>query len=162
MYIFGFIVAATLGCTAGSADLGEGMFRHLVVTGRSRPAIYFARIPAGLAIVVPLVAVGFQIVCAVCVFAAPKTLNYQGVNVPAGLAAASSRGRSTMPTRSSVISAMADRDRAARASPVVPMVPCSLRPGQHLRRLPSVSSLRRSRTRPTPATTTSSSIPPTG
>ena len=85
MYIFGFIVAATLGCTAGSADLGEGMFRHLVVTGRSRLAIYFARIPAGLAIVVPLVAVGFTIVCAVCVFAAPKTLNYQGVNVPAGL-----------------------------------------------------------------------------
>lgn len=85
MYIFGFIVAATLGCTAGSADLGEGMFRHLVVTGRSRLAIYFARIPAGLAIVVPLVAVGFTIVCAVCVFAAPKTLNYDGINVPAGL-----------------------------------------------------------------------------
>jgi hypothetical protein len=33
LYIFGFIVAATLGATAGSADLGEGMFRHLVVTG---------------------------------------------------------------------------------------------------------------------------------
>jgi hypothetical protein len=85
MYIFGFIVAATLGCTAGSADLGEGMFRHLVVTGRSRLAIYFARIPAGLAIVVPMVAVGFTIVCAVCVFAAPKTVNYDGINVPAGL-----------------------------------------------------------------------------
>ena len=36
LYIFGFIVAATLGCTAGSVDLTEGMFRHLVVTGRSR------------------------------------------------------------------------------------------------------------------------------
>ena len=42
------------------------MFRHLVVTGRSRLALYLARIPAGLAIVVPLVAVGFTIVCAVC------------------------------------------------------------------------------------------------
>ena len=51
MFIFGFIVAATLGCTAGSVDLGEGMFRHLVVTGRSRLALYLARIPAGLAIV---------------------------------------------------------------------------------------------------------------
>ena len=71
MYIFGFIVAATLGCTAGSIDLTEGMFRHLVVTGRSRLALYLARIPAGLAIVVPLVAVGFTIVCVVCVFAAP-------------------------------------------------------------------------------------------
>jgi hypothetical protein len=88
MYVFGFIVAATLGCTAGSVDLSEGMFRHLVVTGRSRLALYLARIPAGLAIVVPLVAVGFTIVCAVCVFAAPKTLNYDGVNVPVGLSRA--------------------------------------------------------------------------
>jgi hypothetical protein len=85
MYVFGFIVAATLGCTAGSVDLSEGMFRHLVVTGRSRLALYLARIPAGLAIVVPLVAIGFTIVCAVCVFAAPTQLNYEGVNVPAGL-----------------------------------------------------------------------------
>ena len=46
LYIFGFIVAATLGCTAGSIDLTEGMFRHLVVTGRSRLALYLARIPA--------------------------------------------------------------------------------------------------------------------
>ena len=85
MYVFGFIVAATLGCTAGSVDLTEGMFRHLVVTGRSRLALYFARIPAGLAIVLPLVAIGFTIVCTVCVFAAPTTLNYDGVSVPAGL-----------------------------------------------------------------------------
>jgi hypothetical protein len=61
------------------------MFRHLVVTGRSRLALYLARIPAGLAIVVPLVAIGFTIVCTVCVFAAPTTLNYEGVTVPAGL-----------------------------------------------------------------------------
>jgi hypothetical protein len=85
MFIFGFIVAATLGCTAGSVDLTEGVFRHLVVTGRSRVALYLARIPAGLAIVVPIVATGFVIVCAVCVFAAPTTLNYQGVTVPSGL-----------------------------------------------------------------------------
>ena len=49
LFIFGFIVAATLGATAGSADLTDGMFRHLVVTGRSRLALYLARIPAGLA-----------------------------------------------------------------------------------------------------------------
>jgi hypothetical protein len=85
MFIFGFIVAATLGCTAGSVDLTEGMFRHLVVTGRSRLALYLARIPAGLAIIVPLVAVGFTIVCAVCVFAAPTQLEFQGVTVPPGL-----------------------------------------------------------------------------
>jgi hypothetical protein len=88
LYVFGFIVAATLGCTAGSVDLTEGMFRHLVVTGRSRLALYLARIPAGLGIVVPLVAIGFTIVCAVCVFAAPTQISYQGVNVPAGLSEA--------------------------------------------------------------------------
>lgn len=88
MYIFGFIVAATVGCTAGSVDLTEGMFRHLVVSGRSRLALYLARIPAGLAIVVPMVAAGFVIVCAVCVFAAPTKLNYDGVTVPAGLSRA--------------------------------------------------------------------------
>jgi hypothetical protein len=85
LYTFGFIVAATLGCTAGSVDLTEGMFRHLVVTGRSRIAVYLARVPAGLAIIVPLVAIGFSIVCAVCVYAAPTSLNVNGLHVPAGL-----------------------------------------------------------------------------
>jgi hypothetical protein len=85
MYIFGFIVAAAVGCTAGSVDLGEGMFRHLVITGRSRVALYLARIPAGLAIVISMVAIGYIAVCAVCVFAAPTELNYDGVNVPQGL-----------------------------------------------------------------------------
>ncbi|MGH9017268.1 MAG: hypothetical protein ACRDY1_05925 [Acidimicrobiales bacterium] len=85
MYIFGFIVAATVGCTAGSSDLTDGMFRHLVVTGRSRLALYLARIPAGLAIVWSMLAVGFTIVCLVCVFAAPTQVNYDGANVPVGL-----------------------------------------------------------------------------
>ena len=86
MYIFGFIVAATLGCTAGSVDLTEGVFRHLVVTGRSRLALYFARIPAGLMIIVPVVAVGVIIVSSVCVAAAPTKLSFDGVsNLPAGL-----------------------------------------------------------------------------
>jgi hypothetical protein len=88
LYVFGFIVAATLGVTAGSADLTEGMFRHLVVTGRSRLALYLARVPAGLAIIVPLVASGFLVVCAVCSFAAPTRLIYSGVNVPANLSRA--------------------------------------------------------------------------
>jgi hypothetical protein len=85
LYVFGFIMAATLGSTAGSSDLTDGMFRHLVVTGRSRLALYLARIPAGLAVILPLIAVGFTVVCAVCVFAAPTRLVYNGVTVPAGL-----------------------------------------------------------------------------
>jgi hypothetical protein len=85
---FGFIVAALLGCTAGSRDLTEGMFRHLVVTGRSRLALYLARIPAGLAIVATLVAVGYAIVCAVFIFAAPTVVNDNGVKIPPGLSRA--------------------------------------------------------------------------
>jgi hypothetical protein len=85
MFTFGFIVAAVVGCTAGSVDLGDGMFRHLVITGRSRLALYLARIPAGLAIVISMVTIGYTIVCAVCVFAAPTQLNFNGVNVPQGL-----------------------------------------------------------------------------
>lgn len=88
LYTFGFIVAAALGATAGSGDLTDGMFRHQVVTGRSRVALYLARIPAGLAIICSLVAVGFAIVCTVCVLAAPTTATYNGVSVPAGLSKA--------------------------------------------------------------------------
>jgi hypothetical protein len=88
LYVFGFIVAATLGATAGSADLTEGMFRHHVITGRSRMALYLARIPAGLAIIASLVGAGFTIVCLVCVFAAPTSLEYNGVHVPVQLSRA--------------------------------------------------------------------------
>ena len=85
---FGFIMAATVGCTAGSRDLTEGVFRHLVVTGRSRLALYLARIPAGLAIVVPMVAIGYTIVCAVSVFAAPAFIDDSNANIPPGLSRA--------------------------------------------------------------------------
>ena len=85
MYVFGFIIAATVGATVGSADLTEGMFRHLVITGRSRLALYLARIPAGLAIVASMVAAGFIIVCAVCTLAAPTQVNYDGTQIPAHL-----------------------------------------------------------------------------
>jgi hypothetical protein len=66
---FGFIVAAALGASAGSTDLTDGIFRQLVVTGRSRLALYLARIPAGLAIVVPPVALGFTVLCLVTGYA---------------------------------------------------------------------------------------------
>jgi hypothetical protein len=88
LYPFGFIAAAALGCTVGSCDIAEGMFRQLVVTGRSRLAIYLARIPAGLGIILPLMAVSFGVVCYVCVFTAPAKFNFQGVNVPLGLSPA--------------------------------------------------------------------------
>jgi hypothetical protein len=50
------IVAGILvGATVGTGDLGAGVFRELVVTGRSRLALFAARVPAGLAfLLVPL------------------------------------------------------------------------------------------------------------
>ena len=65
---FGFIIAAALGVTAGTADLTDGMFRHLVITGRSRVSLYLARIPAGLSILLPLAAAGFTVACLVTSF----------------------------------------------------------------------------------------------
>ncbi len=88
LFVFTFVMAAALGCTAGSADLDEGMLAQLVVTGRSRAALYLARIPAGLAIIVPMVAIAYTIICAVCVFSAPTTYSFQGATVPLGLSQA--------------------------------------------------------------------------
>ena len=68
---FGFIAAAALGAAAGTTDLTDGMFRHLVTTGRSRLALYLARIPAGLAITVPLVALAFAMNCLVTSYESP-------------------------------------------------------------------------------------------
>jgi hypothetical protein len=65
---FGFIAAVMLGATAGTDDLTDGMFRHLVITGRSRLALYLARIPAGLAILLSLAAAGFTVACLVTAF----------------------------------------------------------------------------------------------
>ena len=77
---FGFIVAVMLGATAGTSDLTDGMFRHLVITGRSRLALYLARIPAGLSILLSLAAVGFTVTALATAFL--------GGPEPASLAAA--------------------------------------------------------------------------
>jgi hypothetical protein len=85
---FGFIIAATLGATLGATDLTEGVFRQLVVTGRSRVSLYLARIPAGLSIVLPLIALGFTMNCLVTSYAGiaqPKSVNVNGFSIPANL-----------------------------------------------------------------------------
>jgi hypothetical protein len=85
---FSFITAVLVGGTAGSRDVTEGMFRHLVVTGRSRLALYLARIPAGLAILLPVIAISYTVICAVSAFAAPAFVDDWNVNVPPGLSQA--------------------------------------------------------------------------
>ena len=83
---FGFIAAVTLGAAAGTTDLSEGMFRHLVITGRSRLALYLARIPAGLAIILPVVAITFTMLCLVTSYEGvpqPTTVGINGTSIPA-------------------------------------------------------------------------------
>ena len=82
---FGFIAAAALGAAAGTTDLSDGMFRHLVITGRSRVALYLARIPAGLAVIVPLVALAFTMTCLVTSYEGsppPTSVSVDGLSVP--------------------------------------------------------------------------------
>jgi len=55
------VAAVVVGVTAGAGDLGSGVFRTLVVTGRSRLQLFAVRIPGGLALLLPFVAAGFAI-----------------------------------------------------------------------------------------------------
>lgn len=55
------VAAILVGATLGAGDLGAGVFRELVVTGRSRLALFAARVPAGLALLGALVGGAFAI-----------------------------------------------------------------------------------------------------
>jgi hypothetical protein len=52
----GSVAGAIVGATAGAADIEVGVFRDLVATGRSRLALFFARVPGAWAIVLPMLA----------------------------------------------------------------------------------------------------------
>jgi hypothetical protein len=82
---FGFIAAVALGAAAGTTDLSDGMLRHLVITGRSRLALYLARIPAGLAVTVPIVALAFAMNCLVTSYESPPpptSVSMNGLTLP--------------------------------------------------------------------------------
>jgi hypothetical protein len=66
------IAGILVGAAAGSSALSEGVFRHLVVTGRSRLALFLSWIPAGLMIVLPITAVAYAIESLVAVYFAPS------------------------------------------------------------------------------------------
>jgi hypothetical protein len=57
----GAVAAVLVGVNTGGGDLAAGVFRELAVTGRSRLALFAARIPGGLAFLLPLVAMAFAI-----------------------------------------------------------------------------------------------------
>ncbi len=47
--LFGPLAAILIGTEAGAGDVGAGVFRDLVVTGRSRLALFASRVPAAIA-----------------------------------------------------------------------------------------------------------------
>jgi hypothetical protein len=49
----GMVAAIMVGVTAGGGDLGAGVFRELVVTGRSRVALFGVRFPGGILFLAP-------------------------------------------------------------------------------------------------------------
>jgi hypothetical protein len=70
----GAVAFVLVGVNAGGGDLAGGVFRELVITGRSRLALFTARIPGGLAVLLQLVALAFAIAAAASVaLAAPGT-----------------------------------------------------------------------------------------
>jgi hypothetical protein len=55
----GLVAAIMIGATSGAGDLNAGVFRELVVTGRSRIQLFLVRVPGGLALALPLAAISF-------------------------------------------------------------------------------------------------------
>jgi hypothetical protein len=64
----GNVAAILIGSAAGSQDVSAGVFRDLVVTGRSRRTLFYVRAPGAFAVFLPLLAVAFVIAVA-CAYA---------------------------------------------------------------------------------------------
>ena len=59
---FGPLVAILIGVEAGTTDSSGGIFRDLVVTGRSRLALFATRVPAALALCWLVVSAGYALI----------------------------------------------------------------------------------------------------
>jgi ABC-type transport system involved in multi-copper enzyme maturation permease subunit len=59
---FGPLAAVLIGVEAGTSDSSAGVFRDLVVTGRSRLALFASRVPAALAVCWTVMIVGYGLV----------------------------------------------------------------------------------------------------
>jgi ABC-type transport system involved in multi-copper enzyme maturation permease subunit len=62
--IVGGVAAAIVGTSVGVGDLTAGVFRDLVITGKSRSALFAARVPGMLAFWVPVIALAFVVALA--------------------------------------------------------------------------------------------------
>jgi len=72
---FGALAAIVIGTEAGTSDLSSGVFRDLVVTGRSRLSLFAVRVPAAIIVswALTLVALGISLAAAYG-FGGPDTL----------------------------------------------------------------------------------------
>ena len=59
---FGPLTAILIGVEAGTGDASAGVFRDLVVTGRSRLALFASRVPAALAVCWSVIVLGYALV----------------------------------------------------------------------------------------------------
>jgi ABC-type transport system involved in multi-copper enzyme maturation permease subunit len=60
----GSVAASILGSTVGTSDLSSGVLRDLIVTGKSRTALFASRVPGMLLFWVPLVVVAYAVAVA--------------------------------------------------------------------------------------------------
>ena len=58
----GMLAAVLIGAEVGTADLGSGVFRDLVTTGRSRLALFAVRLPAAAIVTLCLSAIAYGLV----------------------------------------------------------------------------------------------------
>jgi ABC-type transport system involved in multi-copper enzyme maturation permease subunit len=58
---FGPLAAILIGTEAGAGDVASGVFRDLVVTGRSRLALFATRVPAAIALTWVVIAVAYAV-----------------------------------------------------------------------------------------------------
>jgi ABC-type transport system involved in multi-copper enzyme maturation permease subunit len=59
---FGPLVAILIGVEAGTGDVSAGVFRDLVVTGRSRLALFASRLPAAIAVCWSVILAGYALI----------------------------------------------------------------------------------------------------
>lgn len=66
----GMVAAVLVGTSAGTEDLSSGVFRELVATGRPRTQLFLARVPGGLALLLPLVGAAYTLLVVLTVWLA--------------------------------------------------------------------------------------------
>jgi hypothetical protein len=66
----GMVAAVLVGTSAATEDLSSGVFRELVATGRPRTHLFLARLPGGLALLLPLVAAAYSLLVLLTVWLA--------------------------------------------------------------------------------------------